>query len=106
MPIRIVPHARTLRKARIQVQLMVSCGFSTSFIRRYLHRFVQWWARTVSIWNYDEIIKWFCDASFDIKPAAYAAGLLIRRNIKESHSANAHDLHAIGAGFAATATAA
>jgi hypothetical protein len=102
----MVPHARTLRKARIQVQLMVSLGFSTSFIRRYLDRFVRWWVNTVRIWNYDELIRWFCDASFDIKPAAFAAGLLIRRDIKKSHSAIVHNRHYVGAGLAEIASAA
>lgn len=83
--IRIVPHPRTLRKARMQVQLMVSSGFSTRHIRSYLHRFVLWWANTTKTWNYAELIKWFYDACFDITPAAYAAGLLLRR-IRELHS--------------------
>ena len=85
---------------------MVTRGFSTSFIRRYLHRFVLWWAKTVNSWNYDDIIKWFCDASFDLKPAAFAAGLLIRRNIRESHSAIVYDRHDVVAGLAEIATAA
>ena len=89
-PIRIVPHPRTLRKARTQVQLMVATGFSTRRIRSYLHRFVLWWVNTTRIWNYDELIKWFVDASFDINPAAFAVGLLVLRRIRESHSAIAH----------------
>ena len=36
---RIVPHARTLRKARIQVQQMVTIGLSANCIRRYLINF-------------------------------------------------------------------
>src|SRR5262249_49871550 len=94
-PIRMVPHPRTLRKARTQEQLMVATGFSTRRIRSYLHRFVQWWAKTSELWNYDELIKWFCDASFDINPAAFAAGLMLRR-IRESHSSAALDQHAVG----------
>lgn len=90
-------------QARIQVQLMVRCGFSTSFIRRYLHRFVLWWADIVRIWNYNEIIKWFCGASFDIKPAAFAAGLLMRRHIRESHNAIVQNWHDDVAGLAETA---
>ena len=83
--IRIVPHPRTLRKARLQVQQMVNDGFSTREIRSYLHRFILWWANTTKIWTYEEIIKWFCDACFDLIPAAIAAGLLLKR-LRESHS--------------------
>lgn len=72
---------------------MVQLGFSTSRIRSYLHRFVLWWVNTTGIWNYEEIIKWFCDASLDINPAAIATGLLIRRRIRESYRAIAHDRH-------------
>ena len=35
--LRIIPHPRTLRKARMQVQQMVTIGLSTKLIRRYLH---------------------------------------------------------------------
>ena len=64
---------------------MVITGFSTRRIRSYLHRFVLWWVNSTKLWNYEELIKWFADASFDINPKAYALGLLIRR-IRESHS--------------------
>jgi hypothetical protein len=84
--VRIVPHQRTLRKARMQVQLMVQTGFSTRRIRSYLHRFVLWWVNATRTWNYNELIRWFCKACFDITPAAYAAGLLLR-DIKKSHNA-------------------
>ena len=39
-------HPRSLRKARIQVQLMIKTGFSTRAIRAYLHRFLLWWQMT------------------------------------------------------------
>jgi len=105
-PIRIVPHARTLRKARTQVQLMVATGFSTRRIRSYLHRFVLWWVNTTKLWNYNEIIKWFCDASFDIKATAFAAALLIRHNISDSSCTTVRDLHAVGFDRAETVLAA
>jgi hypothetical protein len=45
-PVRIVPHPRTLRKAREQVKSMVIDEASPRRIRNYLHRWVIWWAMT------------------------------------------------------------
>ena len=75
---RIVPHARTLRKARIQVQQMVTIGLSANRIRRYLHQFLLWWTKTSGTWAYHELIDWFVKSCWDMNPAAYAAGLLRR----------------------------
>jgi hypothetical protein len=82
---------------------MVLTGFSTRRIRSYLHRFVLWWANTTRIWNYEELIKWFCDACFDMTPAAYAAGFMLRR-IRESHSSTV--AHLLDDGLVVAATAA
>lgn len=41
-PPRIVPHSRTLRKAREQVKYMVFDGVSPRRIRNYLHQWVTW----------------------------------------------------------------
>ena len=68
----ITPHPRTLRNARIQVQQMVIIGFSTKHIRRYLHQFLLWWAKTIDSWSYQELITWFVEACRDICPAAHA----------------------------------
>lgn len=57
------------------------------------------------IWNYEELIKWFCGACFDITPAAYAAGLLLRR-IKTSLRVADYHLLAIGRADAVEAIAA
>jgi RNA-directed DNA polymerase len=78
VPVRIVPHSRTLRKARTQVQLMVITGFFTRRIRRYLHHFLLWWTKTSGTWTYHELIEWFIRSCRDIDPAAFAAGLLQR----------------------------
>lgn len=51
---RFFPHARTLRKARMQVNIMVLDGFSTRRIRNYLHRWLVWWLRTADNWKYGE----------------------------------------------------
>jgi hypothetical protein len=74
----IIPHPRTLRKARIQVQQMVTIGLSTKLIRRYPHQYLLWWTKTSGTWLYQELISWFVESCWDINPAAHAAGLLQR----------------------------
>lgn len=76
--LKMIPHARTLRKARKQVQQMVTIGLSTKRIRRYLHQFLLWWGKTSETWQYQELIGWFVQSCWDLMPAAYAAGLLQR----------------------------
>ena len=80
---RIVPHPRTLRKAREQVKAMVNDGVSRLKIRTYLHRFVLWWTNTSVTWNYDELIKWFIDLCWDKKIATIAI-VLLRQYINKS----------------------
>ena len=82
---------------------MVHFGLSTRRIRGYLHRFVLWWVNTTRIWNYEALISWFCDACFEIEPAAFATGLLLKR-IRESRSWTASYL--LGEGFAVDVIAA
>jgi hypothetical protein len=84
--LRMIPHARTLRKAREQVKSMVTDGASPRHIRKYLARWIQWWNQTVDDWSKTKLIQWFCRACFDITLAAYAAGILLRQ-IRESHIA-------------------
>jgi hypothetical protein len=74
--LRIVPHARTLRKAREQVKCMVIDKASPFRIRNYLQLWCAWWARTSDTWQYQEIITRFIDACYDIRIAASAEGLL------------------------------
>jgi hypothetical protein len=83
--LRIIPHARTLRKAREQVKSMVTDGASPRQIRKYLARWIQWWNKTVDDWHKNKLIQWFCHACFDVVPAAYAAGLLLCQ-IRESRT--------------------
>ena len=89
MALSIVPHARTVRKARLQVQHMIKNGFSTLQIRAYLHRFLLWWQITSETWQYHELIEWFVATCWDVKPTAYAAGLLHRHFSKLRTRANA-----------------
>lgn len=73
--IRIVPHARTLRKAREQVKQMVITGTSSRRIRHYLHRWVTWWAMTSNTWQYQELLRWFIDVCWHLPATHYATGL-------------------------------
>ena len=87
--LRMIPHARTLRKAREQMKSMVTDGVSPRQIRKYFARWIQWWNKTVDDWHTNKLIQWFCHACFDIVPAAYAAGLLLRQ-IRESRTGIFH----------------
>lgn len=79
----IVPHPRTLRKAREQVNQMVATGVSPRRISSYLHHWSMWWVRTTEHWNYQELLEWFLNACWGQNPAAkFAAGLL--RKARES----------------------
>jgi hypothetical protein len=74
-PIRVVPHPRTLRKAREQIRLMVLDGTSAHRIRSYLNRWVMWWAMTSMTWQYQELLQQFINVCWDKQAADYAAGL-------------------------------
>ena len=69
----------------MQVQHMISTGFSTRSIRAYLHRYILWWQNTSETWQYHELTNWFIETCWHINPAAYAAGLQQRYFIK-SHN--------------------
>lgn len=76
----IVPHPRTLRKAREQIKLMVADGNSSAQeIRQYLYLWSMWWVQTAEIWNHKTLLKWFFQACHsENNPAKnYAAGLLM-----------------------------
>jgi hypothetical protein len=73
---RMVPHPRTLRKAREQVKQMVNDGVSPKRIRSYLDRWTAWWVRASEHWQYRELLGWFLNVCWDFNPTAYAAGLL------------------------------
>ena len=85
-PIRIVPHPRTLRKAREQVKQMVHDGFSIQSIRRYLHRFVLWWVNTAETWTYDEILILYQETCWNKRLAMFAEELRMQYAVKKSHT--------------------
>ncbi len=63
--VHIIPHARTLRKAREQVKMMVVDGASLCQIKNYLSRWVYWWVKTSSCWNYNELVNRYIDSCWD-----------------------------------------
>ncbi len=73
---RTVPHARTLRKAREQVKMMVATGFSIHRTRSYLEKWALWWTMTTATWSYKELLTVFIQSCWDYRPAAVAEGLL------------------------------
>lgn len=75
-PISIVPHPRTIRKAREHVKVMVKDGVSLKKIHRYLHRFVIWWVVTSNIWTYEELLGLFIQTCWDPQLARIGYGLM------------------------------
>ena len=97
----IVPHPRTLRKAREQIKQMVIDGLSARRIRSYLHRWATWWVRTAQSWQYQELLEWFLNVCWDFTPAAYATGLFHQASRKAAN--HEHALALSTQGFLATA---
>ncbi len=77
----IVPHSRTLRKAREQVKLMVIDGVSPRRISSYLHRWATWWVRTSESWLYQDLMRWFLNVCWDTSTAAIARALYQQVNV-------------------------
>lgn len=71
----MVPHPRTLRKARERVKCMVIDEVSLRQIRNYLHRWILWWQNTSDTWQYQELLQRFIDTCWRIDIQGYAAGL-------------------------------
>lgn len=72
---RIIPHPRTLRKARENVKQMVKDGVSRPKIRCYLFCWLCWWATTSSLWERSTLNKWFISACWDKTASQIAAGV-------------------------------
>ena len=91
-PIRIVPHPRTMRKARENLKSMVASRVSLSQTRNYLHRFVLWWVKTVDGWTYEELLELFIRSCWELSLAAIAEGLFRKVTGLDSGASNAPDL--------------
>ena len=79
---RIVPHPRTLRKARENVKQMVADGVSRQRIKNYLSSWVNWWVRTSETWSYLELLNWYREACHDERGSSLAAGLIYSYKLK------------------------
>ena len=75
VPFQVVPHPRTLRKARENVKQMVADGISFRKIRRYLYRWAAWWQNTSDTWEYQELLQQFIDVCWHEATCNYAIGL-------------------------------
>ena len=71
----IVPHARTLRKAREQVRQMVASGVSPRRIKSYLLAWCTWWRQTAGCWTKKELLAWFLEVCWDESAATIATSL-------------------------------
>jgi hypothetical protein len=54
---------------------MVIDGTSSRRIRNYLHRWVMWWTKTSTTWEYQELLQHFIDAYWHGQATAYAIAL-------------------------------
>jgi len=63
--LRIVPHPRTLRKARENIKAMVNDGVSLQKIKTYFRHFVIW-VNTSELWTYEELLGWFIRACWNV----------------------------------------
>src|SRR3990167_8582274 len=72
----IVPHPRTLRKAREQVKWMVNDGVSRPKIKRYLIRWLCWWVNSSGIWKHFELKAQYIGSCRDPSAADFAAEAL------------------------------
>lgn len=72
----LVPHPRTLRKAREQVKTMVNDGISFQKISNYLTHWATWWAQASGIWSTQELLLAYVTQCWDQTAALLACGLI------------------------------
>ncbi len=73
--VRIMPHARTLRKAREQVKIMVATGFSALEIKQYLKHWAEWWVKSAEAWDVEVLLSWLIKTCWQGSIATYAKDL-------------------------------
>ena len=76
--LQLIPHTRTLRKAREQIKCMVADGSSTQEIRIYLSRWLQWWTKTNDTWTRSDLTQQFFEACWDKQIRAIASSYLLK----------------------------
>lgn len=74
--IRITPHARTLRKARENVRLMVAEQVSPAQIKRYFVQWARWWVKTANTWDFQSLVVEFIGTCWQKAPAKLATDVL------------------------------
>lgn len=73
----IFPHARTIRKAREQVKVMVATGFLPKKIMAYLKNWALWWVKaTAKTWDYQTLLSQFIESCWQPSLATFASKLL------------------------------
>ena len=73
--LRITPHARTLRKARENVRLMVADQVSPAKIRRYFSRWLHWWVNASNTWKTHQLLQSFMNGCWHESVSTYARAL-------------------------------
>jgi len=89
-PLHLVPHARTLRKARENLKWMVNDGVSRLKTRNYLHRYVIWWVRTAEIWTYEALLTSYIQSCWNSKLNEIAYELLQRTRVSRTQTSDDH----------------
>src|SRR5205823_2064574 len=73
----IFPHARTIRKAREQVKVMVATGFLPKKIMAYLKNWALWWIKTTAnTWDYQTLLSQFIKSCWQPTVAIFASELI------------------------------
>ncbi len=83
---RITPHARTLRKARENVRLMVEDQVSPAKIKNYFVQWARWWVKTANTWDFQSLVEQFISTCWQKEAASIAADVLAHYFIKKSYS--------------------
>jgi hypothetical protein len=86
-------HARTFRKAREQVRLMIADGFSATQIRNYLLKWSQWWVEISREWRLQNILQSFFEYSWNLQVSAVALAILPKGIIADSRRCAAPQIH-------------
>lgn len=82
----MIPHARTLRKAREQVKMMVVDDVSLPEIKNYLSRWGYWWMKTAVIWNYDELAQRYIQSCWNTAAANIGVSVFQQNNFTSSRN--------------------
>jgi len=74
--LRITPHARTLRKARENLRLMIADQVSPAKIKRYFVQWARWWVKTANTWVFQSLVEEFIRTCWQEPPTLIARDVL------------------------------